>query len=46
MPSLILIHPTAQKRNSANFAITEFCEVRSEGRSTPVSPTLLAEGWL
>ena len=29
-----------------NFACMEFSEVRSEGRSTPESPTLLAEEWL
>ena len=34
------------KGNSAKFAVTEFSGVRSEGRSTPVSQTLLAEGWL
>jgi hypothetical protein len=33
-----LIHQSAWKRNSANFAV--------RGSSTPGSPTLLAEGWL
>jgi len=42
--SLALIHRSAWKGNSANFAKTEFLEVRSMGRSTPGSPTLLAEG--
>jgi hypothetical protein len=28
-----LIHPTARKRNSANFAITEFSEVRMQDRA-------------
>src|SRR5215208_5647906 len=41
-----LIHRRAWKGDSANFAMTEFSEVRSEGGSTPGSPTLLAEGWL
>jgi hypothetical protein len=40
------IHRCAWKLNSANFAFTEFSDVRFEGRSTPGSPTRLAEGWL
>jgi hypothetical protein len=40
------IHPSAWKRNSANFACTEFYEVRSRGRTTPVSPIRQAEEWL
>src|SRR5215208_6159003 len=37
------IHRSAWKGNSANFAITEFSEVRSRGRPTPVSPIRQAE---
>jgi hypothetical protein len=28
---LILIHPTSEKRNSRNFAVTEFSEVHRYG---------------
>src|SRR5215207_2924886 len=47
-----LFHPTSGKRNSANFAITEFSEVRSieEGRGSSFqSPGLLglsSQSWL
>jgi hypothetical protein len=38
----------SRKVNSAklDFRVTEFSEVRSMGRPTPVSPTLLAGEWL
>ena len=44
--SSMLIQPSASKENSANFALTEFSEVRSKGGSAPVLQTLLAEGRL
>ena len=34
------------KRIAANFAFTEFSEVRSKGRATLVSPIRLAGPWL
>src|SRR5215211_4204336 len=40
------IHPSAWKANSANFVLTAFLEVRTKGRSTPLSPILLAGPWL
>ena len=38
-----LIHPSAWKEDSANFAQTEFSEDHSKGRSTPGSPIRPAE---